>query len=220
VLGAWLISRHIPINAPDQQIDSTRQSCQPATCLRTDCGVGMREPGGGRLIARTTGANPWPQLLALAPSCSSQLPTTTCMPRSAELPPGAFETHGLRDRDEGGQRAEAVHRAPDPRDGGAVRCGGISPAWRHKASQAVAGKAKVSSVTFGVESVPAATAFDAAFRAGKVQREAFIFIEADSDPARDRFTRTGPGQNTTFVAVPDDETGPRLQPDSPAMALR
>jgi hypothetical protein len=89
-------------------------------------------------------------------------------------------------------------------------CGGISPAWRHKVSKAVAGKAKVSSVTFGIESLPLAAAYNAAFLAGKAQREAFIFIEADADPARDRFTRTGPGQNTTFVAVPDEETGAKV----------
>jgi hypothetical protein len=54
-------------------------------------------------------------------------------------------------------------------------------------------------VTFGIESLPAAAAYNAAYLAGKSQREAFIFMEAGADPVRDRFTRIGQGQHTTFV---------------------
>jgi Family of unknown function (DUF6506) len=89
-------------------------------------------------------------------------------------------------------------------------CGGISPAVRHKVAVAVGEKARVSSVTFGIESLPAAAAYNAAYLAGKSQREAFIFMEAGADPVRDRFARIGQGQHTTFVAVPDDETGAQV----------
>lgn len=89
-------------------------------------------------------------------------------------------------------------------------CGGISPAWRSKVATAVGDKALVSSATFGIESLLSAASYNANFLAGRPQREAFIIVGADADPARDRITRLSEGQNTTFVYVPDDATGARV----------
>jgi hypothetical protein len=85
-------------------------------------------------------------------------------------------------------------------------CGGISPVWRHKVTAAVGGKARVSSVTFGIESLPSAAAYSAAYMAGEVQQEAFIFLESDADANRDRFRC----ENTTFIPVPDDDIAARV----------
>lgn len=89
-------------------------------------------------------------------------------------------------------------------------CGGISPVWRHKVAAAVGGKALVSSVTFGIESLPSAAAYNAAYLAGKVQKEAFIILEPDANANRDHFGIENETQKTTFVPVPDDDTAARI----------
>lgn len=92
-------------------------------------------------------------------------------------------------------------------------CGGISPVWRPKVSAAAGNRVRVSSVTFGVESLPAAAAYSAAYLAGRPPKEAYVFIEADADPDRDRFVKTFPPQHSTFIPVPDEATGARVAAD-------
>lgn len=82
-------------------------------------------------------------------------------------------------------------------------CGGVSPRWRHLVSAAAGPKVKVSSVTFGIESLSAALRFNEAYTAGRPPREAYLLLEPGADPARDRFVRVFPPQHTTFVPVPD-----------------
>jgi hypothetical protein len=86
-------------------------------------------------------------------------------------------------------------------------CGAISPTWRAKVSEAIDGRAKVSSVTFGFESLVLAAAFSTSFHEGNPPREAFIILESDSDPIRDRFEKAFNPQHTTFIPVPDEATG-------------
>lgn len=83
-------------------------------------------------------------------------------------------------------------------------CGGVSPRWRPLVSAAVGPEVRVSSVTFGIESLVPAASFNQAYNAGKPPRAAFIFIEEGADPARDRFDKAFPPRDTTFVPVPDE----------------
>lgn len=85
-------------------------------------------------------------------------------------------------------------------------CGGVSPRWRPLVSAAAGPQVKVSSVTFGIESLAAALRFNEAYMAGQPPREAYLLLETDADPARDRFVRPFPPQHTTFVPVPDAAT--------------
>lgn len=89
-------------------------------------------------------------------------------------------------------------------------CGAISPTWRAKVSEAIGNRAKVSSVTFGFESLALAAAFSSSFHEGNPPREAFIILENGSDPTRDRFEKAFHPQQTTFVPVPDEVTGAKV----------
>lgn len=83
-------------------------------------------------------------------------------------------------------------------------CGAISPRWRPIVQAAAGLHARVSSVTFGIESLAVAARFSQASMDGTPPPGAFIFIEAGADPRQDRFVTAFPPQHTTFVAVPDD----------------
>ncbi|WP_375165916.1 DUF6506 family protein [Chelativorans sp.] len=89
-------------------------------------------------------------------------------------------------------------------------CGGISPVWRPKVAAAVGPKLRVSSVTFGIESLQPAAVYNSAFSEGKPPREALVILKRDADPGRDRFVKVSPPQETTFVPVPDEATGARV----------
>lgn len=89
-------------------------------------------------------------------------------------------------------------------------CGAISPTWRAKVSEAIGNRAKVSSVTFGFESLALAAAFSNSFHEGNPPREAFIILESGSDPDRDRFEKAFDPQHTTFIPVPDEATGTKV----------
>lgn len=84
-------------------------------------------------------------------------------------------------------------------------CGGVSPRWRPLVGAAVGPNVRVSSVTFGIESLVPAAQFNQAYNAGKPPHAAFIFIEKGADPARDRFDKSFPPQETTFIPVPDEK---------------
>ena len=92
-------------------------------------------------------------------------------------------------------------------------CGGLSPVWRPRVAAAAAHGVRVSSITFGIESLQAAAAYNAAFLERRPPMEAAIFLEAGADPHRDRFAREFPPQNTTFVPVPDEATGAKVAAD-------
>lgn len=83
-------------------------------------------------------------------------------------------------------------------------CGGVSPRWRPLVSAAVGPGVRVSSVTFGIESLVPAYRYNQGYLDGKALHAAFIFIEAGAHPARDRFERDFPPQRTSFVPVPDE----------------
>lgn len=85
-------------------------------------------------------------------------------------------------------------------------CGGISPAWRPKVSAVVGHDVKVSSVTFGIESLQPAAAYNQAFIDGKPPLAAFIILKRDAEPERDRFVTSFPPLDTHFIAVPDGAT--------------
>lgn len=86
-------------------------------------------------------------------------------------------------------------------------CGYISPVWRAKISEAIGNRAKVSSVTFGYESLVLAAAYSTSFYGGNPPREAFIILESGSNPNTDRFEKEFHPQHTTFIPVPDEVTG-------------
>jgi hypothetical protein len=85
-------------------------------------------------------------------------------------------------------------------------CGGISPAWRPKVSAVVGHDVKVSSVTFGIESLQPAASYNQAFIDGKPPLAAFIILKRDAEPERDRFVSSFPPLDTHFIAVPDGAT--------------
>lgn len=83
-------------------------------------------------------------------------------------------------------------------------CGGISPRWRPVAEAAAGAGVKVSSATFGIESLAAAARFNQAHRDGTPLPEAFIVIMPRADPDRDGFVVSFPPQHTRFIPVPDE----------------
>lgn len=89
-------------------------------------------------------------------------------------------------------------------------CGYISPTWRAKVSKAIGSRAKVSSVTFGYESLVLAAAYSMSFHEGNPLPEAFIILENGSDPIRDRFEKEYHPQHTTFILVPDENTAAKV----------
>ncbi|WP_215908821.1 DUF6506 family protein [Phreatobacter stygius] len=83
-------------------------------------------------------------------------------------------------------------------------CGGISPRWRPIVKAAAGPQVRVSSVTFGIESLVPAARFNQASIDGRPPRGAFIVIQPGADPTQDRFIQAFPPQHTTFVPVPDE----------------
>lgn len=86
-------------------------------------------------------------------------------------------------------------------------CGYIPLIWKVKVAQAIGNRARVSTVTFGIESVVLAATYNQSFYQGVPPREAFIILESGSDPIRDRFEKVFAPQHTTFIPVTDEETG-------------
>lgn len=83
-------------------------------------------------------------------------------------------------------------------------CGGISPVTRAKTAAAVKGRAQVSSVTFGIESLLPAAAFNKAYLEGRPPRAAVVILETGANPHRDRFDWDFAPLGITFVPVPDE----------------
>ncbi|HEV7309235.1 DUF6506 family protein [Ensifer sp.] len=83
-------------------------------------------------------------------------------------------------------------------------CGAISPRWRPLVSAAAGAGVRVSSVTFGFESLVAAHRFREATIAGRPPDAAFLLLEPGGDPSDDRFVRALPSPRTTLVSVPDE----------------
>ncbi|WP_294822137.1 DUF6506 family protein [uncultured Flavobacterium sp.] len=86
-------------------------------------------------------------------------------------------------------------------------CGYIPLIWKVKIGEAIGYRARVSSVTFGIESLLLAAAFGKSYEEGNPPHEAYIILEHGSNPDRDRFDKTFHFQHTTFVPVPDEATG-------------
>ncbi|MFC0776940.1 DUF6506 family protein [Flavobacterium sp. HJSW_4] len=89
-------------------------------------------------------------------------------------------------------------------------CGYIPIIWKLRILQAVGDKAKVSSVTFGIESLLLAAAFSKSYQEEKPPREAYIFLEKGSNPDTDRFEKAFGFQHTTFIPVPDEAAGGKV----------
>lgn len=85
-------------------------------------------------------------------------------------------------------------------------CGGISPLWRAVVSDAVGDRAAVSSATFGIESLPAAARYNAAFEKGETTSQAFILLEPGAAGMADRFVMVPVALPTTMIPVPDEGT--------------
>lgn len=83
-------------------------------------------------------------------------------------------------------------------------CGYIPLTWRVLISKAVGNRAKVSSVTFGIESIDLAASFSKSYEEGNPPKEAYIILETGSDPNLDRFEKQFSFQHTTFIPVPDE----------------
>lgn len=92
-------------------------------------------------------------------------------------------------------------------------CGGVSPTWRSRTSKALGGRAKVSSATFGIESLEAAAKYNQAFNEGRETKQAFILLEPDSNPHTDRFILTPHSIPTPLIPVPDEGTAARVASD-------
>jgi hypothetical protein len=78
-------------------------------------------------------------------------------------------------------------------------CGGLPLAFRAMVKEAVGGRTRVASVTFGIESIVKAAEFNHAFMAGNPPAEACILQMPRADPSNDRFVRSSGPQNTTFI---------------------
>lgn len=83
-------------------------------------------------------------------------------------------------------------------------CGGIPVPVRADVRDAIGDRAMVSSVTFGLESIVRAAAYNAAFMAGGPTREAYIVLAPGADVVADRVTRAYPGFERTLVFAPDE----------------
>jgi Family of unknown function (DUF6506) len=109
-----------------------------------------------------------------------------------------------------GQASEALPAAIALVDEGAELielCGYIPLIWRVKIAEAVGHRVRVSSVTFGIESLLLAAAFSKSYDEFNPPKEAYIILENDSNPLRDRFEKIFDFQHTTFIPVPDETTG-------------
>ena len=83
-------------------------------------------------------------------------------------------------------------------------CGGMPTADRAKATALALGKARVSGVTFGIEAITPAAAFNTAYMDGRPPKEALIILEGGGDPVAGLITRHFPPQHITIVPVPDE----------------
>ncbi|MBJ3783101.1 DUF6506 family protein [Devosia sediminis] len=61
-------------------------------------------------------------------------------------------------------------------------CGGISPKVRHDVRAATGDRARVSSVTFGIESLASAARFNDAFNRGEIPKQAFVVLDTAARP--------------------------------------
>ena len=82
--------------------------------------------------------------------------------------------------------------------------------WKVKIIEAVGKKAKVSSVTFGIESLLLAAAFSKSYDEGNPPREAYIILEDGSNAVTDRFEKIFDFQHTTFIPVPNETTAVKV----------
>lgn len=80
-------------------------------------------------------------------------------------------------------------------------CGGLPLAFRAKVKEAVGGRTRVASVTFGIESIVKAAEFNRAFMAENPPAEACIILATGANPATDRFVRSAGPQSATFIMV-------------------
>lgn len=87
-------------------------------------------------------------------------------------------------------------------------CGGVPLAIRAKVKAAVGPTTRVAAVSFGIESIVKAAAFNQAFMEGKPPAEACIVLTRDADPATDRFVRRSGSHSTTFV-MSDESAAPQ-----------
>lgn len=109
--------------------------------------------------------------------------------------------------------AEVVAIAAELADAGArlvELCGGVSPVWRSRAKRALGARARVSSATFGIESLGAAARFNQAFNEGKETKQAFILLEPGANPDADRFVMTPDTIPTPVIPVPDEDAAARV----------
>lgn len=89
-------------------------------------------------------------------------------------------------------------------------CGYIPLIWKVKIIEAVGDKTKVSSVTFGIESLLLAAAFSKSYDEGNPPREAYIILERGSNAVTDRFEKVFDFQCTTFIPVPNETTAVKV----------
>ncbi|QDH68731.1 DUF6506 family protein [Marilutibacter alkalisoli] len=89
-------------------------------------------------------------------------------------------------------------------------CGGMPAAERAKVIALADGRASVSGVTFGIESIVPVAAYNAAYLEGHPPKEAMIILQPGADPAGDRITRDLPPQHITIVFVPDEASAPKI----------
>lgn len=83
-------------------------------------------------------------------------------------------------------------------------CGGISPAWRTAVTDATKGDALVSSIMFGIDSLPAAARYNAAFERGDATSQAFILLEPGEHRSREPFVMVPNTLPTTMIPVADE----------------
>ncbi|MFC6882309.1 MULTISPECIES: DUF6506 family protein [Actinomadura] len=101
----------------------------------------------------------------------------------------------------------AVRVAPSLVADGAERievCGGLGPRTSARVAEAVRNGVPVGVCVFGVESIPAAAAFDRSLHEGERVRMALLYREDGADPVADRYAIEAGIVRMLFVPVPDD----------------
>lgn len=89
-------------------------------------------------------------------------------------------------------------------------CGGVSPVVRASVAACLGEGVKVSSVTFGIESLSAAARYNEAFMAGRRTREAFLFLEPGAPEYGVPFAVAGAPPTSEFYAAPSAEAAAAL----------
>lgn len=89
-------------------------------------------------------------------------------------------------------------------------CGGMGPVWQARVIESAEGRVPVGAIRYGFESLTGVAAYKAQFEAGASMAAAFIYLQAEADPAVDRVVKKAETGRTTFVGVPDADAAAKV----------